>query len=59
MSDKAYLAALEKVSDLKHQRDQLRKALRRIDADLEARNFLESSSLRDTAHAALKATEES
>ncbi len=30
MSDKAYLAALEKVSDLKQQRDQLREALERL-----------------------------
>lgn len=47
-----------RVVELESQREQLREALQKIDDDLESRNFLENSSLRDTARAALKATEE-
>ncbi len=46
-----------RIGVLVEQRDRLKEALRKIDADLEGRNFLGSSNLRDTARAALKECE--
>ncbi|GHC19206.1 hypothetical protein [Aidingimonas halophila] len=44
----------KRVAELEAHVEVLRDALRKIDVDLEGRNFLESSSLRDTARSALK-----
>ncbi len=57
MTDKSYLAALEKVSDLKHQRDKLREALDNLVNVVEGRGGTRPNAMGE-ARAALKATED-